>query len=205
MTYDDANMRFIPARAGNSHEHYAVLTRRTVYPRPCGEQVGHQPVLGADVRFIPARAGNSSRRRRWAGRGAVYPRPCGEQMFEAPRASISCGLSPPVRGTVLVTLGARVAGRFIPARAGNRANHPSQHVVVAVYPRPCGEQGGHQAGIGILDGLSPPVRGTAIQDSIHAGTPRFIPARAGNSLNIHDCFIRENRERDFPPNILYEF
>merc|ERR1712023_558625 len=72
-------MRFIPARAGNSHEHYAVLTRRTVYPRPCGEQ-----------------------------------------MFEAPRASISCGLSPPVRGTVLVTLGARVAGRFIPARAGNR-------------------------------------------------------------------------------------
>ena len=91
--------RFIPARAGNSSWSRCSVSVRTVYPRPCGEQMSmlacasfthglSPPVRGtghqrhrrpASRRFIPARAGNS-----WFGacpcsRSSVYPRPCGEQ------------------------------------------------------------------------------------------------------------------------------
>ena len=197
--------RFIPAGAGNRSRKATSGVSDAVYPRRCGEQKafglptaqahGLSPQVRGTAapdrgqvfahRFIPAGAGNSGRPVARLDSMAVYPRRCGEQDIKMHLYSGNYGLSPQVRGTECIRQPHGAGPRFIPAGAGNRPLCGRFGRPWTVYPRRCGEQ-------------FAPVR-------LPAPGFRFIPAGAGNSLNVHDCFIRKNREPDFPPNILYEF
>ena len=93
----------------------------------------------------------------------------------------SIGLSPPVRGTACRRSSHEQLQRFIPARAGNRADRHAGRPPRSVYPRPCGEQRSVTPKNSAISGLSPPVRGTELEGGIKGALNRFIPARAGNS------------------------
>ena len=174
-------LRFIPARAGNRDRAADAAFESPVHPRACGEQ--HRPQLlshrdsgssprvrgtAPDMsvgwhcsRFIPARAGNRAARpspRAWR---SVHPRACGEQQRIVGNIRTHDGSSPRVRGTGEIYDGARFAGRFIPARAGNRRQSPRGKAGHPVHPRACG--------------------GTERCHLIEPRRVRFIPARAGNS------------------------
>ena len=137
---DGDHRRFSPARAGNSLQSRRIAPCTAVQPRACGEQYPFGRRNGCDggsaprvrgtgavrlqhvvaVRFSPARAGNSGMESNRAATKSVQPRACGEQIPDAELDAQSRGSAPRVRGT-----GARMwvtprAGRFSPARAGNR-------------------------------------------------------------------------------------
>ncbi|EFK52799.1 hypothetical protein AZZ87_001041 [Escherichia coli] len=196
--------RFIPAGAGNT----ALLCRSrsvpTVYPRWRGEHgnrsLNSTPASGlsplargthlspyefyAPSRFIPAGAGNTaSHSIRWFSM-TVYPRWRGEHVTWRRPAIDFSGLSPLARGTLEpVFLSARNF-RFIPAGAGNTVRIGFENLYAPVYPRWRGEHG-YASNIQRWErGLSPLARGTRVS-SCGAGSPwRFIPAGAGNTLNI---------------------
>ena len=94
---------------------------------------------------------------------------------------VSPGSSPRARGTGFHPTCATATERFIPASAGNRANHSRKALTYPVHPRERGEQliGGKVAMAGA--GSSPRARGTATNRSFMPLNSRFIPASAGNS------------------------
>ena len=111
--------RFIPAPAGNSNKARFSVSRETVHPRACGEQLhddvttevtaGSSPRLrgtggdvrsvNQDVRFIPAPAGNSMTLHLANSACSVHPRACGEQFLPRPNRPLIPGSSPRLRGT----------------------------------------------------------------------------------------------------------
>ena len=197
-------LRFIPARAGNRVPALASLRIRPVHPRACGEQsaditsnimsggssprvrgtVG--PCLGFNLcgRFIPARAGNSGSVDMVLSDIPVHPRACGEQPRGGGMFKRSDGSSPRVRGTVLLRDCRMGVCRFIPARAGNSALSGLSVTLITVHPRACGEQSTAWDISTASYGSSPRVRGTVAFAMSSVGMPRFIPARAGNSLSV---------------------
>ncbi|EMX74955.1 hypothetical protein EC2726800_3508 [Escherichia coli 2726800] len=60
--------------------------------------------------------------------------------------------------------------------------------MVAVYPRWRGEHELCAVSITIVIGLSPLARGTLLSAGRAVVARRFIPAGAGNTLSIHNCF-----------------
>ena len=150
---------FIPARAGNT----AILPSRSsltpVHPRPCGEHMvalrGARAPAGSSP---PVREHVPAARRCRAT--TVHPRPCGEHGRQCIQAGKECGSSPPVRGTRGQASARIPSQRFIPARAGNTVDGSCITMVATVHPRPCGEHCARTAYATILDGSSPPVRGT---------------------------------------------
>ena len=196
--------RFIPARAGNSGSWGGRSGGQTVHPRPCGEQTltpprrtapcgSSPPVRGTGrvilrsakvFRFIPARAGNSRGNPDHGSFPPVHPRPCGEQRCLNIWWWMVGGSSPPVRGTELIAILYRPSWRFIPARAGNSRCRCWLFGLDAVHPRPCGEQNPLSSPTTRCCGSSPPVRGTAKSAGKTHVIHRFIPARAGNRLNM---------------------
>ena len=176
----------------------------TVYPRwrgelfpPCGKRVrfrGLSPLargtlinlvyIGLRGRFIPAGAGNS---RNWfyasAGR-AVYPRWRGELSNLRSVCKSAAGLSPLARGTRGRSPAQSAPCRFIPAGAGNSKSQIFAKAWATVYPRWRGELIGVFSFDAGLYGLSPLARGTLRYARDRIRPRRFIPAGAGNSLNI---------------------
>ena len=141
-TYED--MRFIPARAGNSTHPPSWTNVCSVHPRACGElikwalhllpRVGSSPrVRGTQHpqgtfrgyrRFIPARAGNSRPIALRVHVRTVHPRACGELASCIRSGGFTTGSSPRVRGTLPYSALGGNLWRFIPARAGNSAQAP---------------------------------------------------------------------------------
>ena len=156
----NADVRFIPAGAGNRLTDLRLRWTMPVHPRGCGEQATYPhrtevaggssprvrgtalPVASSagHARFIPAGAGNS--RRTGVGEMAepVHPRGCGEQSILVQMKSEETGSSPRVRGTGRPTAMDQSARRFIPAGAGNSGCDSAGNGLVAVHPRGCGEQ-----------------------------------------------------------------
>ena len=177
-------IRFIPAGAGNSAGWLCWSSPRPVYPRWRGELMctpcRNRPSLGlsplargtrmirADEelsdRFIPAGAGNSIQNWLLLGYTPVYPRWRGE---------LACCLQIP-----------QCARRFIPAGAGNSFMPLIKKVCNSVYPRWRGELHKKTNRNWLVFGLSPLARGTPLQTQFLTSPARFIPAGAGNSLNI---------------------
>ncbi len=94
------------------------------------------------------------------------------------------GSSPRVRGTRVLQVGQCPDQRFIPARAGNTPGRPNASARWTVHPRACGE---HQASLLNLPdatGSSPRVRGTRADLALQPAVGRFIPARAGNTVDL---------------------
>ena len=113
----------------------------------------------------------------------VYPRWRGEHINVIDYNWQGAGLSPLARGTP-ERLGALIPpNRFIPAGAGNTKWRDRRADWRSVYPRWRGE---HWRCWRISDserGLSPLARGTLVWFQLPHGTPRFIPAGAGNTIN----------------------
>ena len=154
------NARFIPAGAGNRAFGQAPAANSSVHPRWRGEQCptfafpncrgGSSPLARGTgcpsprsahwPRFIPAGAGNSGGSARGAGGWPVHPRWRGEQFSPPDFFGPAPGSSPLARGTAVHAECAWLAGRFIPAGAGNRPAPVTPMLAWAVHPRWRGEQ-----------------------------------------------------------------
>ena len=155
----DGRGRFIPARAGNTHQTARQRGWPTVHPRSRGEHsmpdspasaaIGSSPLARGTLdrllcdrvtgRFIPARAGNTADGGRGGWTGPVHPRSRGEHSPHGCVAGGEDGSSPLARGTLR---GARLRhrrARFIPARAGNTRTTGAGAAAVPVHPRSRGE------------------------------------------------------------------
>ena len=174
---------------------------RKVYPRVCGgnhcaawgraapqglsprvrgkpfRRHGHPPPL----RSIPACAGETLWPIGINSPGEVYPRVCGGN------GDFECfiwkrdGLSPRVRGKQVKSRAFTVAGRSIPACAGETRHSPPPGTRRGVYPRVCGGNdlgGRHRL---CRQGLSPRVRGKRRQARRPRGRSGSIPACAGET------------------------
>ncbi len=95
--------------------------------------------------------------------------------------------------------------RFIPAGAGNTGKLGVDAIRLSVYPRWRGE---HPVGVSVimlLGGLSPLARGTLEKLIKEAVNQRFIPAGAGNTLNIYICFLLQFSESNNLPTYVLQF
>ena len=139
LTQNIANVRFIPACAGNAYDASVVASTAPVHPRMRGERQyvhqdvdvtvgssphargtrGHAGQAPQDHRFIPACAGNACGRRPSARRTSVHPRMRGERVPGVRLSTATSGSSPHARGTRHSQGVAHARHRFIPACAGN--------------------------------------------------------------------------------------
>ena len=146
------------------------------------------PAILNGWRFIPAGAGNTRIAVYAVSRFSVYPRwrgeHCNSLISDLPRL----GLSPLARGTPVPGRGCISILRFIPAGAGNTRWIRVLHSTAAVYPRWRGEHSSCNSCANSISGLSPLARGTQISVPASSVLLRFIPAGAGNTLSIHNCF-----------------
>ena len=108
-------------------------------PRVRGTEVSGRRPHG-HIRFIPARAGNRRAVGPMACVHTVHPRACGEQAGNILAMFCGRGSSPRVRGTDHAQHHHQPLKRFIPARAGNRAQGQARSTAPPVHPRACGEQ-----------------------------------------------------------------
>ena len=135
----------------------------------------------AGQRFIPACAGNTHPWPRAAVSRPVHPRMRGEHQGTADGKATTFGSSPHARGTLAQAGAERVAGRFIPACAGNTACGWRQQQEHAVHPRMRGEHPSPGRGSTPRGGSSPHARGTRAQVGVAQLVAGFIPACAGNT------------------------
>ena len=146
-------------------------------------------------RFIPAGAGNTATPGASRCKPPVHPRWRGEHPAALSRLPNVCGSSPLARGTLVPQHDRVTRQRFIPAGAGNTRQIQIGDDGRAVHPRWRGEH--HHAPV--LDqefaGSSPLARGTPQRPGRRHPQPRFIPAGAGNTLDVH----RGHRDRTVHP------
>ncbi len=152
-----ADMRFIPAHAGNT--------------------LGGQGVGGADGGSSPRTRGTRQPARQRQPRPTVHPRARGEHPTLHCWRLARAGSSPRTRGTHDRALDALDPARFIPAHAGNTALAPPPVSLPTVHPRARGEHviAGLVESIGF--GSSPRTRGTrgacrAVHLSDNGSSPR---------------------------------
>ncbi len=149
-----ANLRFIPACAGNVLPRDLSGFKPSVHPRVCGERDcaemnlnlshgssprvrGTYPLPSPTIhpgRFIPACAGNVVGSVSASHKRPVHPRVCGERVVAMKYLISNCGSSPRVRGTSLTPCDLRSYDRFIPACAGNVPTFDGTHKLVRFIP-----------------------------------------------------------------------
>ena len=150
-----------------------------VYPRVCGGSPrcglcasikvglsprvrGKRPVTSSrlgDAGSIPACAGEAVICDCWMTPGTVYPRVCGGSVKRSWMVPTSLGLSPRVRGKLMLAVRWPPMRGSIPACAGEAPRPLPAHRLDAVYPRVCGGSPPLPAPINPNTGLSPRVRG----------------------------------------------
>ncbi len=200
-----AQIRFIPAGAGNTRAGRGKPLPVPVHPRWRGEHLlvaglgptpsGSSPLArgtrcaGADWpanrRFIPAGAGNTR---------------CRGVAVGADRGS-----SPLARGTPGDLYLILAQFRFIPAGAGNTNSRYVPSASVPVHPRWRGEHCAALAGVSRSFGSSPLARGTQGLAVLPGWNLRFIPAGAGNTrpfylsvmhITVHPRWRGEHATKD---------
>ena len=134
-----------------------------------------------DVRpgSIPACAGEPPAGHHIGNQNSVYPRVCGGTPLRSSRSRSACGLSPRVRGNLLINQISALAERSIPACAGEPPQCRRLRTEHWVYPRVCGgtfHRSGNRFG---QSGLSPRVRGNPENLTPRPPPIRSIPACAG--------------------------
>ena len=154
-------VRFIPARAGNTMQSSACAGCSAVHPRACGEH--------ADVGFRLAHALGSS------------PRVRGTHSWRLATCRGDSGSSPRVRGTRLSLDHRSGEFRFIPARAGNTQIAPAEQERPTVHPRVCGEHKAHRIVIGRQ--FIPARAGNMRRSPCQAGPAAVHPRACGEHHN----------------------
>ena len=124
----------------------------------------------------------SSRARAWS---RVYPRVCGGTRHAAAQPVPGAGLSPRVRGNLHKVAECAVAGRSIPACAGEPHARSAPASASAVYPRVCGGTMYQRIASSPASGLSPRVRGNPLLLNVSRPGQGSIPACAGEPGNAH--------------------
>ena len=89
-----------------------------------------------------------------------------------------------MRGTRKFRTIERTEERFIPAYAGNTSSESDSILARPVHPRVCGEHAYRRLAHSDNPGSSPRMRGTPGSTSFTAPPGRFIPAYAGNTVQI---------------------
>ena len=199
--------RSIPACAGEPHRPRLPRQVHRVYPRVCGgtnlphvarhtrhglsPRVRGNPGLafaeGSGRRSIPACAGEPVCRKRGGWGSWVYPRVCGGTWPRPCSRFGRQGLSPRVRGNRnRRPIHIRIAGS-IPACAGEPGGVPPVCLEIGVYPRVCGGTGGVGGVQGLVDGLSPRVRGNRGLIAVGMCSLGSIPACAGEPTQLRRC------------------
>ena len=192
----------IPALAGERPNGRAISVAIRVYPRACGgtwvrysrrdRYRGLSPRLRgngiADVSTavftgsIPALAGEHTIPACLIKLPRVYPRACGGTRYKNHPEVIALGLSPRLRGNALLSDLALWGFGSIPALAGERPNGRAISVAIRVYPRACGGTWVRYSRRDRYRGLSPRLRGNALQESPRGDCLGSIPALAGERL-----------------------
>ena len=176
---ESTSQRSIPACAGEAVGNRTSSANGRVYPRVCGGSFsfsGHRfppqglsprvrgkPGLGLQLdeaaRSIPACAGEASVGRCVACRCRVYPRVCGGSSGRGAIADDAEGLSPRVRGKLLLRRLDYPPRGSIPACAGEAPHLTHIAGLHKVYPRVCGGSCCSLCRVPMAIGLSPRVRG----------------------------------------------
>ena len=120
---------------------------------------------------------------RWVMR-SVHPRIRGERRKMTLEGSPSYGSSPHTRGTHGASRSSCSECRFIPAYAGNAPLPWRSRRGVSVHPRIRGERRSRQRSRAWRLGSSPHTRGTHLRRLLFLGIFRFIPAYAGNAVQV---------------------
>ena len=194
-----AHRRSIPACAGEPPPARPGPGSGEVYPRVCGgtdsqaaaafahrglsPRVRGNPFPTAteeeEPRSIPACAGEPSSSSRFRPAMKVYPRVCGGTACANRQSRPILGLSPRVRGNLLVFPPVGHAVGSIPACAGEPSPPAICRRILSVYPRVCGGTLTSWASRRLVQGLSPRVRGNHQQGFLRAAKAGSIPACAG--------------------------
>ena len=189
----------IPARAGEPCISSRPACRATVYPRASGGTVcvtapgvavgglspreRGNPWLNGPMTWragsIPARAGEPVLPRPDQPTWTVYPRASGGTTIDSARIKGEEGLSPRERGNRAGVALDAVAGRSIPARAGEPLFGRPVALAHRVYPRASGGTLRRVLWKRARMGLSPRERGNRSRGSRSHASTRSIPARAG--------------------------
>ena len=134
----DADVRIIPAHAGQTEQKALPHIFATDHPRACGANPAcvarNRPIRGSSprmrgkrlrlkhvvglVRIIPAHAGQTIRQTGLLANGADHPRACGANCSDRWPPYVKNGSSPRMRGKRFVDTGHYDTFRIIPAHAG---------------------------------------------------------------------------------------
>ena len=128
---------------------------------------------------IPACAGEPICCRLPVSSQTVYPRVCGGTPDGTPVATAAAGLSPRVRGNLMLSPFESCETRSIPACAGEPWPGSGSSCASRVYPRVCGGTNRKGRQSDNIEGLSPRVRGNRRCSMPKDIRKRSIPACAG--------------------------
>ena len=180
-----AEVRIIPARAGQTVSVLKVSGEVTDHPRACGAneepsqselfdagssprvrgklRYRHYPLLVA--RIIPAHAGQTCCRRRPSRSRPDHPRACGANNFEESKPLPAIGSSPRMRGKPSTRGLQGTRRRIIPAHAGQTTFCPAIYALKTDHPRACGANPSMSQKWFSVCGSSPRMRGKRCLDS----------------------------------------
>ena len=147
------------------------------------------------LRSIPAHAGQPSPAMSNARLRRVYPRACGATIKEIVAELQVRGLSPRMRGNLLMAIPHILRQRSIPAHAGQPTTSKPEKVQGWVYPRACGATLRGAARLGTWRGLSPRMRGNLYYEGRGFVLTRSIPAHAGQPSR---SFTVSGRSKVYP-------
>ena len=199
LTISGTAARSIPARTGEPTRTLTSRRRSGVYPRAYGGTHGDSPTRSGlpglsprvrgnhiatlpqllQTRSIPARTGEPWRSSRSIQRLQVYPRAYGGTRIMIEDRKHLDGLSPRVRGNLLLHRCHKCLERSIPARTGEPGAPSTPPKRSRVYPRAYGGTAARLAPGAAVTGLSPRVRGNLLRYASVVPGHRSIPARTG--------------------------
>ena len=156
----NASIEAYPRGCGGArYEDEVAAALHGLSPRVRGS-LGGKLLAVTEPRPIPAGAGEPLRPRSRSTRDRAYPRGCGGAAFAWIGTLLTQGLSPRVRGSLLLLTRRDRGPRPIPAGAGEPGRRMMPGCRQTAYPRGCGGASRTVAAWAVKSGLSPRVRGS---------------------------------------------
>ena len=199
-----------PAYAGKRPAAWAMAWRTGDHPRVCGEKfstlfpppkvAGSPPRMRGKefilrsrankTRITPAYAGKSLKKLRKKYNIRDHPRVCGEKVQTLYYPDVQQGSPPRMRGKVLAALMPENRARITPAYAGKSGCCNPDPQGQRDHPRVCGEKRPVPAGLMLLAGSPPRMRGKGNRPAFPPAGGGITPAYAGKRLfQLHSVYL----------------